>query len=176
MPNPIIESVQKRGNELAEKSQEFINTAYHRGIDMLGIDEEDVRGRLEQVKAKRSQIESTVQSTLQEQLKELQTVQVKAVSRLEDAVGTFKEVVTANYKKLSQSLDKLETRLQEIEKTLNTRTHQLPIADYDRLNADEVVRKIEALGADKLRAVREYEAAHKGRVTVLKAIDSRLAS
>ena len=43
----------------------------------------------------------------------------------------------------------------------------LPIAGYDTLAASQVVARLEGLDADELEAVREYEAAHRNRKTVL---------
>ncbi|MFN8495995.1 MAG: hypothetical protein U0350_50860 [Caldilineaceae bacterium] len=50
-----------------------------------------------------------------------------------------------------------------------------PFAGYDEMTAKEVVEKLGPLGEDVLAIVREYEAAHKNRVTVLDAINERLA-
>ena len=43
----------------------------------------------------------------------------------------------------------------------------LPIAGYDTLAASQVVARLDGLDADELEAVREYEAAHRNRKTVL---------
>jgi len=50
-----------------------------------------------------------------------------------------------------------------------------PFAGYDEMTAKEVIEKLGPLGEDVLAIVREYEAAHKNRVTVLDAINERLA-
>ena len=50
----------------------------------------------------------------------------------------------------------------------------LPIEGYDDLSAKDVVARLEGLGAEHLAMVREYEAAHANRVTVLKDIAKRL--
>lgn len=47
----------------------------------------------------------------------------------------------------------------------------LPIPDYDVLAASQVVDRLNGLGDDELRSVREYESAHRGRKTVLGRID-----
>jgi hypothetical protein len=41
------------------------------------------------------------------------------------------------------------------------------LADYDTLSASQVVRRLESLGPDELRAVQRYEASHRNRRTVL---------
>ena len=51
----------------------------------------------------------------------------------------------------------------------------LPIDEYESLAASHVVARLESLTADELRAVQEFEAAHRGRRTVLGKIDQLLA-
>jgi hypothetical protein len=46
-------------------------------------------------------------------------------------------------------------------------TVQRALADYDTLSASQVVRRLESLGRDELRAVLRYEAAHRNRRTIL---------
>ncbi len=41
------------------------------------------------------------------------------------------------------------------------------LADYDTLSASQVVRRLESLGPDELRAVQRYEAATRNRRTIL---------
>jgi hypothetical protein len=41
------------------------------------------------------------------------------------------------------------------------------LADYDTLSASQVVRRLESLGDDELRAVQRYEASHRNRRTIL---------
>jgi UDP-glucose 4-epimerase len=51
---------------------------------------------------------------------------------------------------------------------------EAPLAAYDDLDADEVVAVLPSLGRDDLEALRDYEDAHRGRETVLGAIDRLL--
>lgn len=52
----------------------------------------------------------------------------------------------------------------------------LPIPDYDDLTAVLVRKSLADLSADELRAVRDHEAAHANRKTVLQAVDRLLAA
>jgi hypothetical protein len=52
----------------------------------------------------------------------------------------------------------------------------LPIRDYDDLTAVLVRKSLAGLSAEELRAVRDHEAAHANRKTVLQAVDRLLAS
>lgn len=46
----------------------------------------------------------------------------------------------------------------------------LAIPDYDGLSASQVVNRLAGLSADELDAVRRYEAAHRGRKTILSKV------
>ena len=50
----------------------------------------------------------------------------------------------------------------------------LPIADYDALSAAQVQDKLEGLTPAELRKLRDYEARHANRKTVLDRIDRKL--
>lgn len=52
-----------------------------------------------------------------------------------------------------------------------TKTARLPIARYDDLTAKEIIGLLEDLTHDQLRRVREHEASHRNRKTVLAKID-----
>ena len=41
------------------------------------------------------------------------------------------------------------------------------LSDYDTLSASQVVRRLESLGREELRAVQRYEASHRNRRTIL---------
>jgi hypothetical protein len=46
----------------------------------------------------------------------------------------------------------------------------LAITDYDSLSASQVVPRLDGLSDAELAAVRDYEAAHRGRKTILSKI------
>jgi hypothetical protein len=46
----------------------------------------------------------------------------------------------------------------------------LAITDYDSLSASQVVTRLEGLTVDELESVRAYEAAHRGRKTILNKV------
>ena len=48
---------------------------------------------------------------------------------------------------------------------------ELAIPGYDSLAASQVLPRLDGLAADELEAVRSYEAAHRGRKTILGRID-----
>ena len=50
----------------------------------------------------------------------------------------------------------------------------LPIADYDSLNANEVIERTEGLSVEEIRRLREHEAQTKNRRTLLERLDQRI--
>lgn len=53
---------------------------------------------------------------------------------------------------------------------------ELAIPDYESLSASQVVNRLPGLAADELEAVRRYEAAHRGRKTILNKVAQLQAS
>jgi hypothetical protein len=53
---------------------------------------------------------------------------------------------------------------------------ELPIEEYESLAASHVIARLENLSPTELRKVREFEAAHRGRRTVLGRIDQLLGA
>jgi hypothetical protein len=59
---------------------------------------------------------------------------------------------------------------------LTKATVQRALADYDTLSASQVVRRLENLGQEELRAVQRYEASHRNRRTILNRASQLLDS
>jgi hypothetical protein len=51
---------------------------------------------------------------------------------------------------------------------------ELPLENYDKLNANEVIDRIEKLDAQDIERLREYEARNKNRQSVLERMDTRI--
>lgn len=50
----------------------------------------------------------------------------------------------------------------------------LPIANYEELTAEQVLRRLDRLSLSELRRVRRHEARHKKRKGILEELDARL--
>jgi hypothetical protein len=57
----------------------------------------------------------------------------------------------------------------------NIKVPILPIDNYSRLNVEEVIRRLDGLTVTELGVVKIFESSHENRVTILRAIDKRLA-
>jgi hypothetical protein len=51
---------------------------------------------------------------------------------------------------------------------------ELPLENYDKLNANQVIDRIEKLNAQDIERLREYEARNKNRRSVLERMDDRI--
>jgi hypothetical protein len=58
----------------------------------------------------------------------------------------------------------------EPDPTPSPTSDELAIPDYDSLSASQVVNRLPSLSVDELEAVRSYEAAHRGRKTILNKV------
>jgi polyhydroxyalkanoate synthesis regulator phasin len=107
---------------------------------------------------------------------------------LEDAVSRGR-MTRADAQEMAQTLVSRSARatddlLSDIERMLGGRGDSLdtptegstsqPIADYDNLSAAEVQERLDGLPPAQLRRLRDYEARHANRKTVLDRIDRKL--
>ena len=86
------------------------------------------------------------------------------------------------WRQVNRALGELQHRIEDHVATLDQRclaevaTDSPPLPNYDDMNARLVVAAVKGLGDDECRAVERYEAAHKNRTTVLRAVRRRLAA
>jgi uncharacterized protein YukE len=76
-----------------------------------------------------------------------------------------------------RGLDRAEKSVGEGVKGSATRPSEvddLPLEHYDLLNAAEIIDRIEPLGVEQIRRLRDYEAKHKNRQTVIERLDARI--
>ena len=74
------------------------------------------------------------------------------------------------------ALQRSDYRVQLLSQTTAAYLQALPITGYDKLTANQVVQSLHGLTAEELQAVRQYEANHKNRTSVLRALDARQRS
>jgi hypothetical protein len=53
---------------------------------------------------------------------------------------------------------------------------ELPLENYDKLNANEVIDRIEKLSAQDIERLREYEATNKNRRSILARMEARISA
>ena len=60
--------------------------------------------------------------------------------------------------------------------TRPSETDALPLEHYDLLKATEIIDRIEPLGIEQIRQLRDYEAKHKNRRTVIERMDAKISA
>lgn len=147
-----IESLRDVGTRLRTNAQEVQNRLN------LSRDELDEAGDL---------TESRIRDAAEIALKVARVLE----NRIESVIGELVELGRREWSEIESRVDSLVDRLDsELDDEIT------PIADYDSKTVEEVLTDIEGLDHIQLRAVRAREAANKNRISVLRAIDERLAA
>ncbi len=91
-------------------------------------------------------------------------------NRIETVIGELAELGRREWHEIEQRVDALVDRLDaELDDEIT------PIANYDDKTVEEVLSQLDGLDTVQLRAVRSHEASNKNRITLLRAIDEKLA-
>lgn len=120
---------------------------------------------------------------LKERAEELKQAVDAGRGRVRDAevqvLETAADTLARARKRLGETaplLSRGEKALREVIAELGaTPTKELPIPHYDVKNVRQAIRAVEKLDLDGLRVIRAHEVLGKNRVTVLRAIDTRIA-
>lgn len=150
----LLEKAEKRGEEM---EQEF-NKWYDRYLDQAT----DEFGKLRERYGENF-----------EGVKEVITENTKGVKDVvaENAKGVTDKVLAA-VRPGANGEDVQETVIEVAEAA--EETAKAPFEDYDSLTAKELIAKFDGMDDKALEMIREYEAATKNRVTVLRELDERL--
>src|ERR687897_937953 len=94
------------------------------------------------------------------------------------SVGAYTEFLDSMFTFYRRSVEAAESGAGEAERSTEassegpTTSPDLPIADYDSLNANEVIERVEGLSVEEIRRLREHEEAQtKNRRTLLERLD-----
>lgn len=160
-----IDLVEKRGIQLeaalGEKVQQLDNQAAN-----------ELKKWREQAKENRKQAAQDVAAAVDQTPSEIE-------QRIEQILARLGIPNRDRLEKLSREIDALSQKIdQQLAPTTQAPPDQLaaalPIAGYAEMNVKTVANQLKGLTVEQLAAVRAYEAAHAGRVTVLREIDQQV--
>ena len=168
-------------DELAAKRDEFTTQAREL------LDKAVASGK-SYIEVTRSTIENEAQDLLGKvreaggkQLEQVQKIEKDLAGRAEKLIGQYgpeleKRIpAAASAVQLAEQLVKsADERLQKLLGQAADAAWSIPVENYDELNAKDTVKACRTLNAEDLEVIREYEAAHKNRKTVLREIDQML--
>lgn len=161
--------LQQNVQQLREVSQ--------RSSQILHENGERTRQTVEQVRTSVSQQQSNLQEFAQvraTRVREGTEIGLKVAQVIEKRVETMlADLLQMGHRGLADVDTRIEQMMERIDSQLAEEIQ--PIANYDELNVDEIISQLDPLDAIELRAIRKHETSHKNRVTILRAVDQKLA-
>jgi uncharacterized protein YdiU (UPF0061 family) len=142
----------------AHLTQEFFNEV----IDNLRTQTEEARRMTQQLADQQQRAQEATRSLTQA------------------SVGAYTEFLNSMFTFYQGSVEAAERSVGEAKRSTEappegqTTGPYLPIADYDSLNANEVIERTEGLSVEEIRRLREHEAQTKNRRTLLERLDQRI--
>jgi uncharacterized protein YdiU (UPF0061 family) len=142
----------------AHLTQEFFNEV----IDNLRTQTEEARRMTQQLADQQQRAQEATRSLTQA------------------SVGAYTEFLNSMFTFYRGSVEAAERSVGEAKRSTEappegqTTGPDLPIADYDSLNANEVIERTEGLSVEEIRRLREHEAQTKNRRTLLERLDQRI--
>ena len=149
---PIIDKIQEQARKAETRTREQIKELQQRSRDLVERGGENIKEQAEPLRRTVSQAEVQALDTVGEWL-----------DRLHQATG-----------ERAEWLDKGRSFLGQVAKDIqqgNLTVDDLPIDDYDALGVKKITTLLQALAPEQRETIRAYEAAHKNRVSVPRAID-----
>ena len=145
----LAEQIQKQQQNSQQMTQELMNTY----MQLLNTPGSYLSGQAEQQ-------QQTIQQTAQQRMEQAQQQQQSFQQMTQEVVNTYSQLWNIPISYAQEGL----------------RDAQFPIEGYDGLTVEEVNARLEALSAEELREVRDYEERNKNRETILEQLDRRIRS
>ena len=154
----LAEQIQKQQQTSQQMTQELMNTY----MQLLNTPGSYLSGQAEQ---QQQTLQQTAQQWMEQAQQQRQTFQQQAQEQqqsfqqmTQEVMSTYSQLFNIPFSYAQQSL----------------RDAQFPIEGYDELTVEEVSAHLDALSAEELREVRDYEERNKNRETILEQLDRRI--
>jgi hypothetical protein len=156
----LAEQIQKQQQLSQNMTQELMNTY----MQLLNTPGSYLSGQAEQQ-------QQTIQQTAQQWMEQAQQQQQTFRQQAQQQQQSFQQMTQEVMSTYSQLFNIPISYAKE-----GLRDAQFPIEGYDELTVEEVTAHLDALSAEDLREVRDYEERHKVRETILEQLDRRIRS
>jgi hypothetical protein len=154
----LAEQIQKQQQNSQQMIQELMNTY----MQLLNTPGSYLSGQAEQ---QQQTLQQTAQQWMEQAQEQQQTFQQQAQQQQQSFQQMTQEVLGSYSQLFNIPLSYAKEGLRDA---------QFPIEGYDELTVEEVSARLEALSAEELRKVRDYEERTKNRETVLEQLDRRI--
>ncbi len=156
----LAEQIQKQQQYSQQMTQELINTY----MQLLNTPGSYLSGQAEQQ-------QQTLQQTAQQWMEQAQPQQQSFRQQAQAQQQSFQQMTQEVMSGYSQLWNIPLSYAKE-----GLRDAQFPIEGYEELTVEEVSARLDALSAEDLREVRDYEERNKNRETILEQLDRRIRS
>jgi hypothetical protein len=156
----LAEQIQKQQQYSQQMTQELINTY----MQLLNTPGSYLSGQAQEQ-------QQTIQQTAQQWMEQAQQQQQTFQQQVQEQQQSFQQMTQEVMSGYSQLFNIPISYAKE-----GIRDAQLPIEGYDELTVEEVSARLDALSAEDMREVRDYEERNKNRETVLEQLDRRIRS
>jgi hypothetical protein len=160
MLQTLAEQIQRQQQNSQQMVQEMMSTY----MQLLNTPGSYLSGQAEQQ-------QQTLQQTAQQWMEQAQQQQQSFQQQAQQQQQSFQQMTQEVMSTYSQLWNIPLSYAQE-----GLRDAQFPIEGYDGLTVEEVNARLEALSAEELREVRDYEERNKNRETILEQLDRRIRS
>jgi hypothetical protein len=154
----LAEQIEKQQQTSQQMIQELMNTY----MQLLNTPGSYLSGQAEQQ-------QQTLQQTAQQWMEQAQQQQQSFQQQAQQQQQSFQQMTQEVLGSYSQLFNIPLSYAKE-----GLRSAQFPIEGYDELTVEEVSARLEALSAEDLREVRDYEERTKNRETILEQLDRRI--
>lgn len=197
-----IKQMRKTGRKVALTYAGLLGMAYDEAKAILDrgrkmVNEAESRGeKLEnaarrQVKSARKGVEKQVKQQVKGVEKEVEKVQKRFTKQVQRSEARAENEIDAQVErvldrlgipsrdrivKLSAEIEALSRKIDQELVQANGTKWEVPLPEYDRLTAREIVALLDSLTPSQLVEVKAYEMAHDNRVTITREVERRLES
>src|SRR5215204_1209516 len=154
----LAEQIQKQQQYSQQMTQELMNTY----MQLLNTPGSYLSGQAEQ---QQQTLQQTAQQWMEQAQQQQQTCQQQAQEQQQSFQQMIQEVMSSYAELFNIPLSYAKE---------GHRDTRFPIEGYDELTVEEVSARLDALSAEELREVRDYEERNKNRETVLEQLDRRI--
>src|SRR5829696_1343008 len=153
----LAEQIQKQQQNSQRMTQELMNTY----MQLLNTPGSYLSGQAEQQQT----LQQTAQQWMEQANQQQQSFQQQAQQQQQSFQQMTQEIMSTYSKLFNIPVSYGQEGLREA---------QFPIEGYDGLTVEEVNERLDALSAEDLREVRDYEERNKNRETILEQLDRRI--
>ncbi len=164
--NLLLSKVQEydRIEPIVTKSKNLFDKAFSKtqnlGLETVGSFQKQSEHALFTTLSWINELESSFVDTVDQRLMAIEPTIVDHLPFLTSAISATRNLVA-----------ELDTQYKQLSTTAAASIKALPIAGYDSLTANQVVKAVRELSSKEIQAVRHYEANHKNRTSIIRALD-----